>query len=198
MPTACARTSRARAHQGEVGAQRVERGAVLLDEHARGGAARQGLDAQRAGAREQVDDAQPLEAAQPARQHREQRLSCAIGGGAGGVADGGLERAASPLAGDDPHPRSPAKAGVQAPPLRNTSRPPCAPGLGPLLRGGTRKARLTADSAGRRRGRSAAPRRSRPGPDRRARTRRTTCGSVARPAAPDIRARGGPRGSCPR
>ena len=46
----------AEAKRGEVGAQRVEGGAVLLDEHAGGGTAGQRFDTERTGAGEQVGD----------------------------------------------------------------------------------------------------------------------------------------------
>ena len=101
--TDCARTSAFRAELGDVGAQRVERGLVLLDEQARRRAARQRLQPQRARSGEQVGDRQPLETADPADQHREQRLARAVGGRARRVALRRDDRPPAPLAGDDPH-----------------------------------------------------------------------------------------------
>ena len=66
-----------------IGADRVDGGAVLFDEGAVGRAARQRLEAQRAGAGEEIADAQPFESAEAAGQHGEQRLARAVGGRAG-------------------------------------------------------------------------------------------------------------------
>ena len=98
---------RADAELLRIGAQRVERRAILLDEQARGGAARQCLEPQRAGTGEEIGDGQIFEAPDAAGEHREQRFARAIGGGAGGVALGRGERTAAPLASNDPHLRGP-------------------------------------------------------------------------------------------
>ena len=82
------------AEPGDVAPERVERGAVLLDEGAVRGAARQRLEAERAGAGEEIGDLQPLEAAEPAGEHREQAFAGAVAGRAGGVARRRLDRAA--------------------------------------------------------------------------------------------------------
>ena len=55
---------------------------------------------------EEVGDGQLFEAADPARQHREQGLACAVCGGAGGKRGRRRDDPAPPFAGDDPHARS--------------------------------------------------------------------------------------------
>ena len=85
------------AEPGDIAPERVERGPVLLDEGAVRGAARQRLEAERAGAGEEIGDLQPLEAAEPAGEHREQALAGAVAGRAGGLAGRRLERPAAPL-----------------------------------------------------------------------------------------------------
>ncbi len=72
-----------RAEPGDVALEHVERLAVLLDEGAVGGAARQRLQAQCAGAGEEVGDPEALEAADPAGEHREQAFAGAAAGRAG-------------------------------------------------------------------------------------------------------------------
>mgnify|MGYP000105993719 CR=1 FL=1 len=124
---------------------RIERGAVLLDEQAAGRAARQRLQPQRARAGEQIGDSQAFEIAEAAQQHREQRFAGAIGGGARGIALGCDKLAPAPLAGDDPHARGP--FGLPLPPLpfassarkRSTGLPfsstACPRGRSPRLNG---------------------------------------------------------------
>ena len=68
------------------------------------GAARQGLEAERAGAGEEVEHAQAIEVrAEAAREDVEHRLAHAVGGGADRVVLGRDQRLAAELAGDDAH-----------------------------------------------------------------------------------------------
>src|SRR3954467_7212575 len=94
---------RRRADSLHVVLERVERRAVLLDEGAVRGPARKRFEAERAGAGEQVGHFQPLEASEPALQHREQALTGAVACRAGGGAGRRLDRPAAPFPGDDPH-----------------------------------------------------------------------------------------------
>ena len=97
----------ANAELGEIALQRIKRGLVLLDEQARSRTARQRLDPERARAREEIGDREPLETADAAGQHREQSLAHAIGGRAGRVTLGRDDLATAILACDDPHQRLP-------------------------------------------------------------------------------------------
>ena len=72
----------------DIALEDVERRAVLLDEGAVRGAARQRFEAERAGAGEEIGDLEALEAADPAGEHREQALAGAVAGRAGGLPGG--------------------------------------------------------------------------------------------------------------
>src|SRR3546814_5187871 len=61
-----------------IGADRIQRGAVLLHEDAACRAARERFIAKRARPREEIADAQPLEGADPAQQHGKERFAGAI------------------------------------------------------------------------------------------------------------------------
>ena len=91
------------AQQRDIGAQRLQSGAILFDEGAMRSPARKRFEAKRAGAREQVDHLQAFEAADPAGQDRKERLACAIAGGAGPAPSRGLQRTSPPFARDDAH-----------------------------------------------------------------------------------------------
>ena len=78
-----------RAEHLDVALELVQRGPVPFDEGAMRRAARQRLEAERAGAGEEIGDLETLEAADPADQHREEAFAGAGAGRAGGFAGRG-------------------------------------------------------------------------------------------------------------
>ena len=120
-----ARRQVAHAHHDRISATRQDQPG-LHEQAVPIGAARQRLNAERARSCKEVGDDQPLETADAAGEHREQCLTRAIGGGAGGVPLGGGERAAAPVSGDDPHQPRP-RGGRPGPPRVGPGRWPVGP-----------------------------------------------------------------------
>jgi len=99
---------------------------IILDEGCRSRAARQGFEAQRPAAGEQVGHPKIVERAEPAGQHREKRFADAVGSWPRVAPRRGFERSPAPLAGDDSHFRVRRNSPSSAPSISSTdpgSRP---------------------------------------------------------------------------
>jgi hypothetical protein len=83
------------AHGGEIGADGLHGGGVIIDEAGRAGAARQRFDPQCAGAGEQVEHVQVFKGAEPAGEHRKDCFAGAVAGRPGRFPGGGFQGAAS-------------------------------------------------------------------------------------------------------
>ena len=116
----------------QIGLDRLHGGGIGFHKAGAAGTAGQRLDAKRAGAGKQIEHIQPLEAAEPAGEHGENRLAGAVAGRAGGRAGRGLQRPAPPAARNDAHQRGSGRAALSI----DLSRATSASGISSAMRGG--------------------------------------------------------------